>query len=231
MPLDKTEITKFLQSDDCTEDVLRILAESRAHPEHFMPRVEDAYRINAKRQWFVLVTKPQCEMKAQKALDDLKLESYCPKITRWKPRNPRQIHNGKKLEPDRPVPLFRGYLIVAPPVTQSGISFGAVTELKEAHRFISGPDGPIALPGDIVSDLRAREEAGEFDLTRDVDRNGIPDWMVKGSSAYLGDGPFANIGQVLIEEVYASGKIDVRGNLLGKETKITVQADWLKKTS
>ena len=216
---------------ELSEDVLRILAESRLHPEHFMPRVEDAYSISVKKQCFVLVTRAQAEKKAQENLRKIGIDAYCPFVTRWSPMTKGQIKRGHKRVPDIPRPLFNRYLFVAMPVASSGIPFGEVSGLKDAICFISNADGPIPISKAIVDDIRAREEAGEFDLTKDVDRNGVPEWCKPGTAAYIGAGPFASIGQVLIDEIYPSGKIDVRGNVLGKETKITVQADWLKKSN
>ena len=190
------------------------------------------------RQWYLLRVAPSCEAKVGYRCADLGIEAYYPRCQGF-------AISRLGLEPSRVSrPAMPGYVFVSlirgrehlslfardfqfrdHPATLVDIEVGdavhgprvvSTPPIDGSLGFISDASGPRVVPREIVKDLAAREEAGEFDEIAFApgQRFYVPKWVRRGVTASIVEGPFA--GQ----------KAEIRKLISSKAVGISLQGRW-----
>lgn len=175
--------------------------------------------------WFIIRTATRQEQRAMASLIEAEFSCYLPTETRWR-RTP-----GVKEKAS--YPLLAGYLMVDCEPTDCG----DILKLDGVHQFIryiraDGEPAPMPIPTAEVMKLKARQDAGEFDLTRPSARErkrqeARAKAMKRGAAVRLTEGPFAGfIGKVI--EMRASDRAALVGvETFGRITPVEVASEHL----
>lgn len=175
--------------------------------------------------WFIIRTATRQEQRALSSLIEAQFSCYLPTETRWR-RTPRAKEKAS-------YPLLAGYLMVDCDPTDCA----DILKLDGVHQFVrylrsDGEPAPMPIPTAEVMKLKARQDAGEFDLTRPSARErkrqeARARARKPGAVVKLTDGPFAGyIGKVI--EMRASDRaalVDVE--LFGRVTRIETASEHL----
>lgn len=175
--------------------------------------------------WYIVRSASRQEQRAMASLIEARFSCYLPTETRWR-RTP-----GVKEKVSHP--LLAGYLMVDCDPTDCG----EILKLDGVHQFIryiraDGEPAPMPIPTVEVMKLKAREEAGEFDVTRPSARErkrqeARARARKPGAVVKLTDGPFAGfIGKVI--EMRASDRAALVGvEAFGRITPVEVASEHL----
>lgn len=128
-------------------------------------------------------------------------------------------------ENDRPAPLPRD--------AEAGYVADRARPSPEPIRgclgFVGTSEGPRAVSGAVIEDMRLREKNGEFDLTgRSEDgRFVVPKWLRLGAWVELIDGPFRGFSGS-IEEVLSAALVKVGVSIFGRNSPVAIPLDWIR---
>lgn len=186
--------------------------------------------------WYTLSVIPQSQARVCQRAREIGITTYVPMS-----RTPPALCKfGRQRVAEAEVrPLMPGYVFVSLPSLNAQFGIFDPRHGSEALRgslgFISceqGPESqrwPMAVSEAVISNMRAREAAGEFDLTGKTDngRGFVAKWVRIGAWVEIVDGPFADRSGV-IEEVLSSTLIKVGMHIFGSVTPITAPLDWLR---
>ena len=180
--------------------------------------------------WYTLRVIPQSQARVCQRAKELGIETYVP-MSRTPPMV-RKFGRNRVVGPEVR-PLMPGYVFVSLfALDPRFYLFHGSTEGKEAiHgalRLLSGPEGPMAISEAVVNDMRAREVAGEFDLTGKTDsgRGSVAKWVRRGAFVEIIGGPFESLCGV-IEKVKSSTLVTVTVTMLGGESPVDMSVDWI----
>jgi transcriptional antiterminator RfaH len=160
--------------------------------------------MTAGSQWYVVQTQPQAETRAEVNLGRQGFESYLPKYQR--------IRRHARKEEIVARPLFPRYLFVSLNLARD--RWRAVQSTFGVCQFVFVGDAPARVPGEVIREIRAREDEGGFV------RVGLPPGMVPGTPARIIDGIFAD-ARVVIERVSDARRVAVLLQLLGREVRVS----------
>jgi transcription antitermination factor NusG len=175
--------------------------------------------------WFIIRTATRQEQRAMASLIEAQFSCYLPTETRWR-RTP-------KVKEKASYPLLAGYLMVDCEPTECS----DILKLDGVHQFVrymrsDGEPAPMPIPVAEVMKLKARQDAGEFDLTRPSARErkrleARAKAMKRGAAVLLTDGPFAGfIGKVI--EMRASDRAALVGvEAFGRVIPVELSSDQL----
>lgn len=180
------------------------------------PMVEDVYTVGpgsapAEKTWFVVVTEPRCESGVAREIehvdDGSPREGFEALNIQLKTI---EVRRGRKVEACRP--LFPRYVFAGLARPQKDLT---VVRGADGAREVLGRCGaPLAVPVEIIADLRKRELAGEFDET------GPPKWIVEGADLRVIEGPFASFPGV-VEKINRRRRFIKAGiSIFGRITRI-----------
>lgn len=127
-------------------------------------------------KWFVVMTNPQCEVRAQLELEALGYRTFMPKLRKW------VTHARVKKAVERP--LLSRYLFVE--VDYPRQSFGPIKTANGVELLISNLGIPEPVPSHWVEGFLARYLAGEWD---EVEKERLP----VGARIRVIEGEFDNL--------------------------------------
>jgi transcriptional antiterminator RfaH len=159
--------------------------------------------------WFVVVCNPKCERRAQLGLRRAGYQTYLPRTKRW------VVHARKKEE--RENPLFPRYLFLG---LKAGQDFWKMSGVDGVEKIVRFDGKAIEIPWALLARLHTREEAGEFDFTREPDLG--PQYQ-PGEIIRLSNGAFAGL-QASVTTMLSKGRVEVLLNFLGRGAKVQVKA-------
>lgn len=175
--------------------------------------------------WFIIRTATRQEQRAMASLIEEKFSCYLPTETRWS-RTP-------KVKEKASYPLLAGYLMVDCEPTD----WAYILKLDGVHQFIryiraDGEPEPMPIPTAEVMKLKARQDAGEFDLTRPSARErkrleARAKAMRKGASVKLMDGPLAGFIGKVVEMRMSDRAALVDVELFGRITPVEIASEHL----
>lgn len=116
-------------------------------------------RVGQSKSWYALETRPAAEYVAETEIRRVGVEVYLPQFRR------EYRHHRSKKWIARSFPLFTGYLFIR----ADGLDWGALATCRGIERdgVLRDMAGkPLAIDGEEVDAIRAREAAGEFDDLR-----------------------------------------------------------------
>ena len=159
--------------------------------------------------WFVVITSPKGERKAQLGLRRAGYQTYLPQTKRW------VVHARKKEE--RATPLFPRYLFLG---LRSDQDFWKMQGVDGAEGVVRFDGAAVRVSGSLLARILEREEAGEFDFTRlpEVGPEYKPGEMVRLSKGALA-GMVAEVSAML-----SKGRVEVLVNFMGNITRAKMQA-------
>lgn len=171
--------------------------------------------------WYVIESNIKCEAKAAQNLADAGFTPYLPK------QKFEIIHHRTKKRVEKTVNLFRQYLFVGMPKTAP--NWFALRRC-EGVKCVLGIDEPLIVPTAQVRDFWRKEQDMQFDSTREARLHRgetMQKRFPKGRKFKhrIADVPF--IAQV--ESVNARGVITAMVDLLGKQTRVKIDAESVAK--
>jgi len=161
-------------------------------------------------QWFVVQTQPNSERRAVAHLTRQGFEVYLPRCLK------RRSHAGKV---DMvAAPLFPRYLFVAIDLVSQ--QWRTIRSTFGVQQLVCHGDRPAALPGDIIADLRRREnEDGLVRLDRSAFKPGEKVRVVGGAfSDHLG----------MFEAMSDSERVAVLLDLLGRKVRVVMNINVIE---
>lgn len=154
--------------------------------------------------YLILRSATRQEPKAVRSLKEAGYNAYCPERT-------VRDHLARDKTATRQMSLFPGYLFVEKD-DRYGDLCGQVFDqgLSGVHAFLwvhgSHQKRPATVPGRLVDELRAAQEAGAFD-----DSKPKPKWRPKkGQRVQIAQGPFSGFSGEVMEVIGAKGDARVR---------------------
>jgi transcription antitermination factor NusG len=175
--------------------------------------------------WFVLLVEPQSEKRVAARAAVLGLDAFYPisrRLVRRRGRRFREtiLRNGAAMP---------GYVFVR----VGAIGFGsfhrdcnAADAVPHCVRFLGDERGPSAIGAEVVTDLRIRQAAGEFDLHARQGRHYAPRWLKPGASVKVVDGPLKGCcGE--ITRLVRRNIVAVLLLMLGVPRRVEVPLDWV----
>ena len=168
--------------------------------------------------WYVVMTNPRCEHRAQTGLIEKGFGVYLPqyrleKIIKRRGGGVRAIINRT---------LFPRYMFVwAPHGSWPRITSADGVEclVREFGRY--GP--PVTIPSDDIKMLMDRQNAGAFDEMMDRQKGAF----AKGDCVRVIKGPFFTF-QAVVEKALSGKNVDILVELFGKPHKVRVPVDHLE---
>lgn len=158
-------------------------------------------------RWYVVHTQPNREARADLNLRRQGFATYLPRYVR------RRRHARRHEMVARP--LFPRYLFVA--LDPARDRWRAVHSTFGVNHLVLAGDEPLAVPGGVVEEIRARENDEGFV------KLGLPAGIGPGSQVRLIDGIFADAKGVL-ERVADERRVAILLQLLGREVRVFVPA-------
>jgi transcriptional antiterminator RfaH len=160
--------------------------------------------------WYVVATKPNCEVKAMVNLERQSFETYMPRILE------RRSH-ARRIQMV-PRPLFSGYVFVR--LDLEVARWRSINSTVGVTHILTGDGRPQLLRTGFIDALRAREIDGLVTAP--------PPHFEMGEAVEVKQGPFANqIGTILSAE--RPGRIRLLMALLGGEVITTLPEDMVRK--
>jgi transcriptional antiterminator RfaH len=159
--------------------------------------------------WFVVITSPKGERKAQLGLRRAGYQTYLPQTKRW------VVHARKKEE--RESPLFPRYLFIG---LRSDQDFWKMQGVDGAEGVVRFDGAAVRVPGSLLARILEREASGEFDFTRlpETGPEYAPGEMVRLSKGALA-GMVAEVSAML-----SKGRVEVLVSFMGNITRAKMQA-------
>ena len=207
-----------------------------------MPMIDDIYSVNVPGKrwcWFVVYTAPKLERRVCRDADGRGLSSYTPESKDWRKQSTRDKHQkSPKVEVVRP--LFTRYAFVRLPAREvklekggvrlMEIPFGVLSTIEGVQELVGTCDGPVMVPDDIVAKIRAKQERGEFDKTKQVGKKNTiaPKWMNNGVEVVVKQGPFATF-MAMIEEILPNDRIRVELSIFGRVSRVELGLDQVSR--
>jgi transcriptional antiterminator RfaH len=157
-------------------------------------------------RWYVVKTKPNCEIKAVFNLDRQGFETYLP-------RHLCRVRHARKTS-WLPRPLFTSYLFVS--LSEEDHKWRAINSTFGVSHLISDNRGPLPVPHGIVEALRdAEDDQGLVMLGRKKP-------FRPGDTVQIMSGAFAeHIGR--FESVTGDERVVILLDLLGRDVRTTAQ--------
>jgi len=160
------------------------------------------------RQWYVVHTKANEEARACHHLSRQNFCVYLPRYAKTR-RHARKVETVVR-------PLFPRYLFIA--LDLAGDRWRSIQSTFGVAGLVMSGEGPRALPAEVVSAIRAREDAlGHVML-------GLPAGLGIGSRIKLLDGIFADHRGVL-DRIADERRVAVLVQLLGRQVRVFVDAE------
>jgi len=155
------------------------------------------------RSWFVLRSRPRREHSVCAYLLGRAIEAYFPLLRRRRARRPVVVE-----------PLFPNYLFVR---LRLGTEEVAIARSCPGASYLLGAPGqPIAVPDELVAQIRAREAAG-------------PVGFRPGQRVVITSGPFRDLEAIFDAQLSASGRVRVLLQLVGRLVGVELTEDMLRR--
>jgi transcriptional antiterminator RfaH len=170
--------------------------------------------------WFVVITSPKGERKAQLGLRRAGYQTYLPQTKRW-------VTHARKKE-ERVSPLFPRYLFIGLRSNQDFYKLRGVDGVEGVVRDGYGAPARIPAPGDRphpLARILERELAGEFDFTRlpDLGPQYRPGEIVRlTADAFIGL-------QARVTTMLSKGRVEILLNFLGRGAKVQLHSSELQR--
>ncbi|RWF79000.1 MAG: hypothetical protein EOS26_03265 [Mesorhizobium sp.] len=167
-------------------------------------------------RWFIVKTRPSCDLKAGEEILALGLTVYLPQYRK------EYKHHRQNRWVTRYYPLLNGYLFVLGSMHWHRVLNCSAVEKVLRSQLTAGPGDPILLEDATVHTIRAAQEAGDFDELR-VHGN-----VKVGETVKLTEG--ALIGLKGAVHGVGEREITMMLNILGREVRTKAPIEILGRT-
>jgi transcriptional antiterminator RfaH len=163
---------------------------------------------SSEHRWYVVQSQPNAELKAVAHLNRQGFVTYLPRYLKRR-RHARRVDIVA-------APLFPRYLFVA--IDMTATRWRSIYSTVGVSRMVSNGDFPTPIPNQVVTTLRAREDASGF-----VRLEHQPSFRA-GDKIRVLDGVFADCF-ALYEGVKDSDRVAVLLDLLGRKVRVMVNVE------
>ena len=164
--------------------------------------------ISNQSRWYVVQTQPNAENKAVVHLDRQGFVTYLPRYMKRR-RHARRVDIVA-------APLFPRYVFVA--IDMTATRWRSIYSTVGVSRMLCNGDFPTPIPNQVITTLRAREDAGGF-----VRLEHQPSFRA-GDKIRVLDGVFADCF-ALYEGMKDSDRVAILLDLLGRKVRVMVNAE------
>ena len=162
------------------------------------------------RSWYLVVTKPQCEFKAQENLLRQNYETYLPLIQTSRRRNGRSIN--------RTEAFFPRYLFIH--LDKETDNWAPIRSTIGVAGLVRFGGLPAVVPQNMILDLKNNEN--EFGL-QSTDKKVLK----QGDKVEIIDGPFEGY-QAIYQKMKNTERVSVLLDIVGKNTQVTLSVHELE---
>jgi transcriptional antiterminator NusG len=192
---------------------------SREQDDHPLPSKRAPPTINPEDSlaWYVIVTAPRSEEKAEKALQDLGFTTYVVRETYW---TRRKVHN-RFFKTERQKPLIPRYLFLGFAPDNNWYS---LREVGSVSGVLSSDGMPRRVAAHEVKRLADLEREGWFDERRRTSLGYTadgPPYQAGDQVRIAGESPFAGLAG-LVRTASARQKVDILVSIFGRLTPTIV---------
>lgn len=181
------------------------------------PLLPVAAPVDIDLKWYVLLTEPQGEARAERRLNALGFCPYVPRERVIKIRTRRTMFGEFKDSGPCMLPIFRGYLLCPLNLDWSFGSLYSVPGLRQnGHPFLRHNDKPVTLSDVIVERIRLIEEA-----LSDPANIGLP--YKAGDKVQITEGAFLDF-VAQITKLDDATRIEAEIDIFGRKTMIHLKA-------
>lgn len=157
-------------------------------------------------QWYLIQCKPRQDARAEEHLRNQNFPCY-------RPVHPVEaMRRGKRVMLDES--LFPGYLFIN--LCQTTDSWHSIRSTRGVARLVTFCDRPVAVPGDIIVDIRRRLAAKEA----------LP-LFAPGSVVTVTDGPFRDL-EAIFQKVDGEERAVILLSMLQREQRVSVPVRMLR---
>lgn len=166
--------------------------------------------FNKKRSWYLVVTKPQSEFKAQDNLLRQGYETYLPLVQTARRRN------GKKIQ--RTEAFFPRYLFIS--LDKETDNWSPIRSTIGVAGMVRFGGMPAVVPENMVANLKNNEN--EFSL-QSIEKKEPQ----QGDKIEIIDGPFVG-HSAIYQKMKGAERVSVLLDIVGKNTQVTLSVDELE---
>jgi len=163
-----------------------------------------------KRNWYLVVTKPQSEFKAQENLLRQGYETYLPLVQTTRRRN------GKKV--NRTEAFFSRYLFIS--LDKETDNWSPIRSTIGVAGMVRFGGVPAVVPETMIDNLKQNEN--EFGL-QSIEKKELK----KGDKVEIIDGPFEGYNAIY-QKVKSTERVSVLLDIVGKNTQVTLSVHELE---
>ena len=166
--------------------------------------------FNQNRSWYLVVTKPQSEFKAQENLLRQGYETYLPLVQTSRRRTGKNI---KRTES-----LFPRYLFIH--LDKETDNWAPIRSTVGVAGLVRFGGMPAVVPENMITNLKANE--GEFGLQLLEKKE-----LKQGDKVEIIDGPFEGY-KAIFQKMKSTERVSVLLDIVGKNTHVTLSIDELE---
>ena len=160
--------------------------------------------------WYLIHAKTRQEDTAERNLQHLGVETFCPRFKRIKANRCKTQAEGK-------VPLFPGYLFVR---VDMSTEFRKVTYAHGVLRVVKFGSAPAMVAEEIIHSIRAREDDGLVVLSPSS-------YLKPGQAVLIDKGPFQGFEAIFEQELNGINRVALLLKTVAYQGRIVVDRDWL----
>ena len=165
---------------------------------------------NQNRSWYLVVTKPQSEFKAQVNLLRQRYEIYLPLV-----QNSRR-RNGKNIK--RTEAFFPRYLFIH--LDKETDNWAPIRSTIGVASLVRFGGMPAVVPENMIANLKANEDEFGLQLIKRKE-------LKQGDKVEIIDGPFEGY-KAIYQKMKSTERVSVLLDIVGKNTQVTLNVDELE---
>ena len=166
--------------------------------------------------WYLLMTKPREDERAEQHLSNQGFEYFRPKLRQYSLKKGKQVMVTEA--------LFPRYLFIR--VDDVLGNWSKIRSTRGVSQMVRFTDMPAKVPDSLILALRSQCDDGNIiDTTEDR-----PFVFVKGDEIEITEGSFRGLKAIIKEQV-AIDRVLLLMNLLGKEQELEISLNQVKSTS
>ena len=166
--------------------------------------------FNQNRSWYLVVTKPQSEFKAQENLIRQGYETYLPLVQNSRRRNGKNINRTES--------LFPRYLFIH--LDKETDNWAPIRSTIGVAGLVRFGGMPAVVPEKMVTSLKTNED--EFGLQLIEKKE-----LKQGDKVEIIDGPFEGY-KAIYQKMKSTERVSVLLDIVGKNTQVTLSVDVLE---
>ena len=165
---------------------------------------------NQNRSWYLVVTKPQSEFKAQENLLRQGYEIYLPLVQTLRRRNGKNIN--------RTEAYFPRYLFIS--LDKQTDNWSPIRSTIGVAGLIRFGGLPAVVPKDLIENLKNNEDDFGLQLTQKKE-------LKQGDKVEIIDGPFEGY-KAVYQKMKSTERVSVLLDIVGKNTQVTLSVHELE---